>query len=299
MRKTYRAAMDQITVSEELRERILSAAVQRETSSWTAASWFKPVCSFAAFAAIIGAAGLWLNLHGLESANSTGSTGDAALYSTASVGSFLEASDTNDSAAPQQQERAEDAVPQLSLAQLEDTDAAGEADQETLPENNDAGDATVFTEGGSQLGNSVSAKGAASVVAYETLDEAEQALSFAPEVPSFVTEAGSYRVSVIDQTVLQIEWSDAEKSFVYRTAQGQENIDEDYSGYYIQEIVELSNADAVLCGDGETVSLILWQYEDQTFSFLAETGIEADQAQRLVEFCLAEASEDEPSTSLD
>ena len=62
--KRYKAAMDQIVVSDALRQRVLSLEKPAAVSRWR---WVRPVCGAAACAVVVAVTGLWFGLGGQKS----------------------------------------------------------------------------------------------------------------------------------------------------------------------------------------------------------------------------------------
>ena len=62
--KRYKAAMDQIVVSDALRQRVLSLEKPAAVSRWR---WVRPVCGAAACAVVVAVTGLWFGLDGQKS----------------------------------------------------------------------------------------------------------------------------------------------------------------------------------------------------------------------------------------
>lgn len=276
MRKTYKAAMDQITVSEALRERVLAAAAARESSFRPMPSWIKPAVGFAACLMIVGGSGIWMHLGGIG--YNTSKSGSASYSATTAAPA--ESTALADAALPQQEADGE-----ASSSAGAPAACSFDGARVNTPEKSEkSGDISA-----SQEDNLLCSMDMGSVVTYETLEAAQEDLSFTALVPGFLTEY-TCAISVIDQKVLQIEWKDSTGYFVYRTAQQDVALTDDWSGYEVQETVEVANENAVLCGDGETVSLILWQYKNEVFSLSVQAGILETEAEELLEACLTEDS---------
>jgi len=269
--------MDQITVSEALRERVLAAAAARESSFRPMPSWIKPAVGFAACLMIVGVSGIWMHLGGID--YNTSKSGGAS-YSTAAAAP-TESAALADAALPQQETDGE-ANSSAGAPAAYSSDGA----RVNTPEKSERSEDTSASQKESSL---LCSMDTGSVVTYETLEAAQEGLSFTALVPGFLAEYTCV-ISVIDQKVLQIEWKNSTGYFVYRTAQQDVSLTEDWDGYEVQETVEVANENAVLCGDGETVSLILWERQDEVFSLSAQAGILEAEAEELLEACLTEGS---------
>lgn len=265
MRKTYKEAMNQLAVSDELRERVLAAASVKYQQPRQLARWLKPVCGLAACVAVVGAAGIWTNLYkngGLNTAGSissgapVASTANAAPQDGATGGMAKDSGgNTANYAAGAAPEMADGAAPQNDLA-----------DQEAQ-ENTRSNEFGLTAAMGSPI------------VSYETIEEAEAALSFSPVIPLSLTEPTvleDSEISVIDGVLLQISWQDEEVRYTYRAAEGEQDISGDYEAYYLEEIVEISDEAVTLKGDGETFSVALWQENGQSCAILADPGVQQE-----------------------
>ena len=71
MKKTYKAAMNRITVSDALRQRVLAAAKQAPVQQ-TGSVWLKPALGAAACLVVALAGGTWMGLGNIGSAGTNG-----------------------------------------------------------------------------------------------------------------------------------------------------------------------------------------------------------------------------------
>ena len=251
MKRAYKQAMDQVTVSEQLKEKLLDAAAAPHPHH----RWLKPVCSAAACFALLCTAGVW----GMQQ---VGITKDAAVEdnctgtaSTASVNGYS----------------TEAAFDGMEETKTEADQSTKEADTKGTGAKESASD-TVGSEEYTSI--------ASPLVTYDSLKAAASALDFTPIVPD---EAGKADVTIIAGDTLQLSWQEDETFFIYRTAEGDADISGDYNSWAATETVELCGRDTTLKGDGETVSVVLWQQEGMTFSLTADPGVSVEKVEAIIE----------------
>lgn len=332
MRKSYKAAMDRLTVSDGLRQRVLAAAEEKERSApgFVSRRWVKPVCGAAACLALMGAAGVWMNLSGIDTANLVQKTASSSAAVSSTEAGFAETADSSPTESRKQNEAADEATMETCL-----TDEAGTAENDTedtkgsgassaaafttLPvsgdgentlaggassqsdetdvgaENGDSGrmesvgssdDPESSGESTSETGNGSGWEGDSfmisisnPVLSCETREAAAGLLGFSPLIPESIPPDAE--ISVIAGSLLQLCWERDGVSFVYRTAEGSDDISGDWNSYEISEIVDIAGRAVTLKGSGGMVSLMLWTENDQTFSLSADPGLEREKMEAL------------------
>ncbi|MDD6033973.1 MAG: hypothetical protein PUC47_10930 [Oscillospiraceae bacterium] len=335
MRKSYKSAMDRLTVSDALRQRVLAAAEEKERAvhGFVPRRWVKPVCGAAACLALMGAAGVWMNLSGIDTANLSqkAASSSAATSSTEAAG-FAETADSASAESRKQNEAAGEATMEACLTGEE---GAAENDAEDT-KGSDASDAATFTalpiagdgenaltgeissqsgetdgdtengssgrmesadsSDGSEASGKTSEAGDGSereevpymvgipnpVLSCETREEAAGLLGFSPLIPESVPSDAE--ISVIAGSLLQLCWEQDGVSFVYRTAEGSDDISGDWNSYETSETVEVAGLAVTLKGSGGLVSLMLWTENGQSFSLSADPGTEWKKLKTLLGF---------------
>lgn len=254
MKRAYKQAMDQVTVSEQLKAKLLDAAASPQPHH----RWLKPVCSAAACFALLCTAGVW----GMQQ---VGITKDAAVEDSC-TGTTATASVNGYSA-----EAAFDGMEEAKT-ETEQSTKATDTKGSDVKESASVGSDTASPEEGTSIANPL--------VTYNSLKEAAAALDFTPIVPD---EAGEADVTIIAGDTLQLSWQEEETFFIYRTAEGDADISGDYNSWTATETVELCGLDTTLKGDGETVSVVLWQQEGMTFSLTADPGVSVEKVEAIIE----------------
>ena len=245
MKTAYKKAIDQITVSDQMRERILASAAKPRPRY----GWVKPVCGAAACFALLCTVGL-AGLQGIGNSKlalpETAMKFDAADESSTTACAPAEVFDsvTEDSA---------DEDFGGNLTAKGNSPAAEDAVPETL------------------IGNPL--------VTYAHLEDALEVLDFVPVVPA---EAVNGDVTVIAGEILQLCWQENGVDYTYRTAPG----DGDVSGVYIEwkstEETDIAGQTVSLMGDGNTVSLALWEDDGMAFSLWAEPGTAKENFENII-----------------
>lgn len=259
MKRAYKQAMDQIAVSDHMRTRVL-ASVARPRSRM---GWVKPVCGAAACFALIctvGLAGLEYFGPNIGFDLTAGSAEKAAAPEAAGGSSNYATADC----ALEEVKKGESTMNYSAL-----TGGTASASEEATAEA--AEDSFDGTEPPADQPQTLIAN---PVAKYPSLEKALDVLTFDPIVPE---EALDGEVTVIGGEVLQICWDEGVISYTYRTAEGDADVSGIYTDYDFTETVELDSCDMIveaeLKGNGQTVSLALWQRDGMTFSLWAEPGV--------------------------
>lgn len=293
MKKTYKAAMDQITVSDALRERVLAAAAKQASMPQMGNTWLKPALGAAACLIVTLAAGTWLNLGSIGKSGGSSAPQNAASYS------------------------------MTAECALDTDEEAGEADKNGYDMPGGAADGTAGTPQvsapaavSSQNSNADSTGSAESsaekaagqterklyegqTVAYNTLAEAQAALSFTAEIPAFVAEKTA-NYSVTDGAVLQISWTEESRNytcFVTETVTEPAN-SPNYADYTLNETTHLNQEEtAEFYGSGgEEINLIVMEKNSQIISLLSDEGMNTEEAAVIAQSFLLSADSSSQET---
>ncbi len=111
---------------------------------------------------------------------------------------------------------------------------------------------------------------------YETVAEAQKALSFQAAVPSYVPAGYELSsVSVMSNDFLQLMYQKGEQEITYRTAKGTDDVSGDYNVYQNVKTVQVGTVQVTL-REGEESSGAIWTDGTNTFSLFARPGISGD-----------------------
>ncbi|MCI8602014.1 MAG: hypothetical protein HFE45_10580 [Oscillospiraceae bacterium] len=271
MKKTYKAAMNRITVSDALRRRVLAAAKQAPAQQ-TGSVWLKPALGAAACLVVALAGGTWMGLGNIGSAGTNGApplclTAECTLEDTDGGADAGEdepgmAGGASAGAAGGLSPQATISAPAAAEDKSKNTDKSGEMSAER-------------TERQLYAGQTVS---------YETLEEAQAALPFSATAPAFVTEKAT-NFSVIDGAVLQVDWTEESRSFSFFVAEtATETVLE--LAYPVTETSRLEYENqAVFYGSSEEIYLIVMDNGEQVISLFSNEGMEENEAASMVEAC--------------
>ena len=118
---------------------------------------------------------------------------------------------------------------------------------------------------------------------YETIDEALKAVNFNALYPANAPEG--YEVSdifVMSGEMLQIVYKNADNEIMYRTQKGTEDISGDCNVYENVQTVKISGTDVTLKGDGEKISVAVWNNEN-AYSISSSYGTDKETIIKIIE----------------
>ena len=270
MKKAYKEAMSGIAVSDQMRERLLAAAARPRPRM----TWVKPVCGAAACFAlvcVVGLTGMEFMGRGLGLGMAKSAAPEAADYATADA-----CAPGGDNGAVSYSCSSADLKTEAAVEEEASTEATAETDMiDALPDAEAGGEEPAQTPQ-TLIGNPVAK--------YSSLEDALAVLAFDPVIPE---EAMEGDVIVIAGEILQLCWEDGVIDYTYRTAPGGGDVSGIYADWDVTEAVEIDDCDiaftAELKGNGETVSLALWERDGMAFSLSAEPGVSKDKILSIIQ----------------
>ncbi|NCB63364.1 MAG: copper amine oxidase N-terminal domain-containing protein [Clostridia bacterium] len=112
---------------------------------------------------------------------------------------------------------------------------------------------------------------------YATLDEALAVLDFQPGIPTALpTGFERSAVWVIDATLLDVRYHSGDKEILFRAAKGTDDVSGDYNEWDSTIIQPEGKTNYTLKGNGDTVSLVVWNdgVISYSLSFLPGVSVE-------------------------
>lgn len=118
---------------------------------------------------------------------------------------------------------------------------------------------------------------AENAVAYNSVEEAVAVLGFNAALPTLPQGAAASAVRVLDGKVLEVSYQLGKDSFVYRTAQGNDDISGDTHTYAFSTTEEAGGVARSYQGPTEKfLNLAVWAAGGNTYAIVAEGGLAAE-----------------------
>ena len=121
--------------------------------------------------------------------------------------------------------------------------------------------------------------------AYNSVEEAQQVLGFAPVVPaSMPSEYTCTAVRVKEGNILEIEYSSGKNLVFFRTAEGSDDLSADTTEYYFTTTETLGNITRSYAGVADKkLSTAVWADNNRSYAVVAPDGIAAAQMRQIAE----------------
>lgn len=117
----------------------------------------------------------------------------------------------------------------------------------------------------------------------KTVGEAEKLFGYKVFEPSYIPEGYKMdTISVIEGTLVEINYSKDGKQLVYRQGKGKENLSGIYDKFDEKKSIDVGNAKVELAGVNGKINVVTWFDDDSSYSLIVD-GLEMEEIIQIVE----------------
>lgn len=111
-------------------------------------------------------------------------------------------------------------------------------------------------------------------VEYKTVTEAKEVLGFDYNELAYIPEDFKLsNVYIIDNNVIEINYSNGDNEISYRAGQVDFDISGDYNDYSQEKVIKISDNDVTIKGKDDKIYVAIWKTEDVSHSMTITNGL--------------------------